>query len=388
MNICEITSTKKCMSCGGCSYACPINAIEMQFNKQDGFYRPNLNKERCVECGKCLRVCPATNQEETSLLGIYKNIYLAHSTDAHVRHDATSGGVINSLARYLIDKDIVEGILMMKYDQKSEVEMTPLYVTKENKHVLEERPRDFASRYVSYPVLNALRKDRNTKRIAIVGTPCQLRSLSLNVGEFSNIYIFKIGITCSGGMSYKATEEYKRIKHLESAKMYYRGDGWPGKNSLILDRQKIEFVHTGSLFERMFSSQVFKNPGCRQCKDHFAEKADISFCDFWNEEESKTESEGNSCVIIRSKEAQDIFERMQQDSYIDVIRELSEFETVNTQMHVLKAKKGDMHKKAYYRFFIKLIDIIFKYKLYKKFSFKTYQQICKYYWKICQKVSF
>ena len=44
----------------------------------------------------------------------------------------------------------------------------------------------------------------------------------------------------------------------------------------------------------MFSSQIFKNPACRECHDHFAEYSDISFCDFWNEEERRKEKEGNS----------------------------------------------------------------------------------------------
>lgn len=56
-------------------------------------------------------------------------------------------------------------------------------------------------------------------------------------------------------MSYKATEQYKKLQNMPISKMFYRGDGWPGKNCLISsDGNKIEYVHNGSLFERMFSS--------------------------------------------------------------------------------------------------------------------------------------
>lgn len=130
-------------------------------------------------------------------------------------------------------------------------------------------------------------------------------------GGKADLDIFTIGVTCSGGMSYKATEQYKKLQNMPISKMFYRGDGWPGKNCLISsDGNKIEYVHNGSLFERMFSSQIFKNPGCRGCKDHFAEQAEISFCDFWNAEERKTESEGNSCVIIRSARADEYFSKI------------------------------------------------------------------------------
>lgn len=123
------------------------------------------------------------------------------------------------------------------------------------------------------------------------------------------------------------------------SKMFYRGDGWPGKNCLVSDNLILEYNHLGSLFERMFSSQIFKNPGCRECRDHFAEQAEISFCDFWNAEERRTESEGNSCVIIRSKRAREYFDKMQETGFVEAVRSLNENEVAETQMHVLRAKK-------------------------------------------------
>lgn len=71
-------------------------------------------------------------------------------------------------------------------------------------------------------------------------------------------------------MSYKATEQYKKHQNMPISKTFYRGDGWPGKNCLIvLDGNKIECVYNGSIFERMFSSQIFKNPGCKAGRNKF-----------------------------------------------------------------------------------------------------------------------
>lgn len=183
-------------------------------------------------------------------------------------------------------------------------------------------------------------------------------------GGKADLDIFTIGVTCSGGMSYKATEQYKKLQNMPISKMFYRGDGWPGKNCLISsDGNKIEYVHNGSLFERMFSSQIFKNPGCRGCKDHFAEQAEISFCDFWNAEERKTESEGNSCVIIRSARADEYFNKMQKLGFIEVVRDLDEKEVADTQMHALKAKKGKLHSSIRYHVFTKAIDYVFAHNL-------------------------
>lgn len=186
-------------------------------------------------------------------------------------------------------------------------------------------------------------------------------------------------------MSYKATEQYKKLQNMPMSKMFYRGDGWPGRNCLIpSDGNRLEYIHNGSLFERMFSSQIFKNHGCRECRDHFAEQAEISFCDFWNTEERRTESEGNSCVIIRSKRAGEYFDKMQEAGFVDVVRSLNENELVETQMHVLKAKKGTLHNSVRYRMFTQIVDYVFKHNLYEKFGIKEYNRFCKFYRKLCE----
>lgn len=184
-------------------------------------------------------------------------------------------------------------------------------------------------------------------------------------------------------MSYKATEQYKKLQNMPMSKMFYRGDGWPGKNCLISNGKSMQFDHLGSLFERMFSSQIFKNPGCRECRDHFAEHAEISFCDFWNAEERRTESEGNSCVIIRSKRACEYFDRMLESGFVEVVRNLNENEVTETQMLVLKAKKGRLHDSKRYSIFIKIIDFIYKNNLYERFGIREYNRFCRFYQKLC-----
>lgn len=205
-------------------------------------------------------------------------------------------------------------------------------------------------------------------------------------GGYNKLDIFTIGIACSGGMSCKATEEYKRVQKMRISKMYYRGDGWPGKNRLVNSESMVEQDHQLSLFERMFSSHIFKNPGCRYCTDQFAEDADVSFCDFWNREEMKKEYEGNSCVIIRSTRASRILSEMQEAEYIKVVQRLSEQEVVDTQWHVLLAKKGKMRDKLSYKIFSQACDFIRTKRIYKFFRMKEYALFCKIHGKILKNV--
>lgn len=204
-------------------------------------------------------------------------------------------------------------------------------------------------------------------------------------GGYNKLDIFTIGIACSGGMSCKATEEYKRVQKMRVSKMYYRGDGWPGKNCLVSSESMVEQDHQLSLFEKMFSSQIFKNPGCRYCTDQFAEDADISFCDFWNREEMKKEHEGNSCVIVRSPRASMILSEMQETGYIKVVQRLSEQEVVDTQWHVLLAKKGNIRDKLSYKIFAQVCDFIRTKRIYKFFRTKEYALFCKIHGRILNK---
>lgn len=43
--------TDKCISCGACAGACPVECI----SKGDTQYI--IDKERCIECGTCAGVC-------------------------------------------------------------------------------------------------------------------------------------------------------------------------------------------------------------------------------------------------------------------------------------------------------------------------------------------
>ncbi len=42
---------EKCMRCGACSGACPVNAIFLEEHS------PKVSDE-CTECGLCVKVCP------------------------------------------------------------------------------------------------------------------------------------------------------------------------------------------------------------------------------------------------------------------------------------------------------------------------------------------
>lgn len=383
MSIKLVIEKNHCMVCGGCSLVCPTNAISMEYNKEAGLYRPIINSKKCIDCGKCENVCPSNHQSTEGMIGNYISIYLAHSKDLYVRHLATSGGVINSFVRYILDEKVVEYVLLTRYDASSPIEASAILLSKNECEEMKKKPRDYASRYVVVPILETLKNfDIEKRKIAVVGTPCQLQALKKIIGRL-NDNIILIGLACSGGMRFTATEEYKRLKKAGNATMYYRGNGWPGTNNLISDKVDLEYNHLGSLYERMFSSQIFKNPGCRYCKDHFAEQADISFCDYWDIEEIQNEKEGNSCIIVRSKKARQLFNDLVENDYIEIVKELQQEDVVKTQVQVINCKKGNVRNSLEYLVFIRIIDIFYKFRIFKIMPNKMYSLFSLYYYNLC-----
>lgn len=382
MNVGSVVKQGKCLTCGLCKTICPAKAICLKYDTASGFYYPSVDEKSCLNCGLCNKMCPSINKkgnDDKTLMGTYYKIVLSHSNDLQVRNNSTSGGVVNTLIQYLLEKEIIDTALLVEKNDVSPIGSWYKVIAKENIHDLTEKARDFASRYVMVPVLAGLSEiDLNKTKIAVVGTPCQIRALcGIKKGN-----IIKIGITCSGGMSYLATEEYMRQQKL-LGQMYYRGDGWPGKNLLFNEEKKVEYKHNGSPFESIFSSQIFKNDNCKDCADHFAELSDISFCDYWNIDEIRNEHVGNSCVIIRSAFLSDIITKMFLEGKIEIVKELNPQEIINSQLSVLKVKKGNARSLYSFKLFAKVILVIRKFRIYKAFGPKEYSSISKMYKKIC-----
>lgn len=341
-----------CLRCGACVSICSVKALNMQFNKKIGFYVLEISDD-CCQCGKCLKICPALDSyDSNTLIGKYINIYLTCSSNFQIQKDSTSGGSINSFCRYLLDEHVVDYIISVKNNINSIVKTEVTLINDSSEFY--NNPRSFSSRYILVPTCSKLSNLNKNLKYAFIGTPCQIRSAKKILGEVG-IYL---GIACSQGISYKATERYFSSLNLKSIdNIYYRGNGWPGYTTIESNKKIFSQMHLHSNFNAIFSSQVYKNIGCRQCHEQFAEEADISFFDFWNQKEIQTEHIGKSGTIIRTTNGKKLFENALKKNYLEINLKLSEEDVINSQFWVILMKKKYFNH-IYIRIFYKIVDII------------------------------
>jgi coenzyme F420 hydrogenase subunit beta len=238
----EVIGEGLCGKCGGCVSFCTadsLNALEMG---EDGFPR-YADEDKCLECGICYAICPETRELDrevrdrfgwTPPIGNCKTVTSARATDPAVREVATDGGVVTSLLLYLLDRHLIDGAIVSRKD--SVFGREPVIATTREELIsaagsyfsgschLTELPK-----YTTYSstVGNVRSLTAGYGRVAMVGTPCQIRTIrkmqSLSILP-ADVIRYTIGLFCTENLSFdtggrQMLEERFRFDFEDIAKM-------------------------------------------------------------------------------------------------------------------------------------------------------------------------
>ena len=216
----------KCVGCAACESVCPTKSIQMIQN-HEGFLYPTLNKELCVKCGACERVCQLSNDFKPSELTQPLASYCALSNDTALWKKSASGGMAAKIARYFCENEhgFVCGCVM---DENQRVR---------HEIVTDEKLLNgFAgSKYVQSD-LSGVFEDIKTKlhsgmRGVFFGTPCQVASLKLYLGDLYRDNLLTVDLICHGVPSpsffEKAINHYRNLAQTPITTFRFRSKiGW------------------------------------------------------------------------------------------------------------------------------------------------------------------
>ena len=298
-----------CNGCEICTKVCPTNAIKM-VEDQEGFFYPEIDKDKCINCNKCKNICSNYN---TSLGN--EKVYVAINKNEKELEESSSGGMFYILAKYVIEKNGV--VFGVEYDENLKVRHN-FYET------LEECKRFQGSKYVRSDIKDSYRKVeeflKDDRYVLFTGTPCQCNALKTYlVKEYEKLIL--CDIICHANPSQKVFDKYKneiensRDKKIKMIYFRTKDNGWRNQTPIIeyMDNEKEE----EKTFFSAFVKELINRPSCHSCVFASSNRVtDFSIGDFWGIEKVMPEDEdkdiGISLFMVNSKKASEVFDNVKE----------------------------------------------------------------------------
>lgn len=309
--------------CTGCGLCHDQMNVDFTMNNQ-GYELPSA---LTVEQNKfCDQICPmgrnGINHDRCvkSLWGNYLSIHSGYSTNDIIRYRASSGGMITGLAVYLLEKNLVDGIIQIRADPS-----VPYHTEVVCNYKPEDVIRCCGSRYSQSSLLGDISKlIKPNEKYAFIGKPCDVRALRnlMNIkGIFSDNILYLLSFFCAGTPTDRAN--IKLLNALGCTKdhcveLCYRGNGWPGRTFAIDSTGKKCSMEYEVSWMNILGRDIRKS--CRFCFDGIGEAADVSAGDFWNLDKNNKpdfcEDDGQNVVFSWTETGSDLLRNAQKDNSI------------------------------------------------------------------------
>jgi coenzyme F420 hydrogenase subunit beta len=278
--ISEVLNRDLCTFCGGCVASCPVYILQMQGEK------PTM-KGKCELCQVCYYSCSAAqfprDEVENAMfgrtrnvdepIGIYKTIANARSKKEEILKKSQDGGVVTSILGYALESGKVDAAVVTGIDKQTPWKSIPS-VAVDYAGVLNAA----GTKYTPAPTLIGLMsatQEYGKEKVAIVGTPCQIRSYRrmqtslLGARKLASAVSLAIGLFCMESYHYdQFIGDYLRTKNIDVSKVS-RFAIKKGKFRVTIEGQEVLTVPIKELDEFVRSS-------CKVCEDFTAEFADVS----------------------------------------------------------------------------------------------------------------
>ncbi len=276
-------------------------------------------------------------QPENWLLGCYENIFVGYSCVPEIRLGGASGGVITQSLLFLLEKKLVDGVVVLQNGLPQPWLATPIIATKPAQVIAASQ-----SVYVPAPVNSILDKISTFNgKLAFVGLPDQISSLRelqrLGNSDANKVeYVF--GPYVGTVMYFGAIESYLRsngIRNLdEIIEIRYRDGEWPGYLR-IKTRSGREIKARKFYYNYLIPFYITRST--LYSVDFTNELTDISVGDAWSPKYEKL-GKGFSVVIARTSKGSELLNQMRLNGLVQ-LDDLTVHEALAMHGHMFDFKK-------------------------------------------------
>ncbi|MCK5628028.1 Coenzyme F420 hydrogenase/dehydrogenase, beta subunit C-terminal domain [Candidatus Bathyarchaeota archaeon] len=268
-----------CIGCGACAIVCPTGSRKIRINTYPILEEDTTEIEQLFLKGK---------KDES--LGVFNDMFAAKSSV-----DGQDGGMATALLISGMQRGLFEAAIIVRRKEGYKAEAVVAYNVEE---IMEAK----GTKYLRVKMMSLLGKliEEGKRKIAIVGTPCEVRAArkiqQIIQSEFPNVEITIFGLFCFEAFDYeKLKKETKRLLGTDLDKAE-KTQIQKGKFIALVDGEehscRVKDLHN-----------AIEN-GCTYCDDFTARLADISIGSVGSEK-------GYSTVIVRSDVGKRLLEKLE-----------------------------------------------------------------------------
>lgn len=300
---------KTCTGCGGCTNACPKDAIFFAPDAE-GFQHPVVQAAQCIGCKKCEQICPVLHWESSNIAK--PDLYAVRGAD-DIRANSSSGGVFSLAAEEVFArKGVVVGAAFDKNLHLS------LSIAKNEKQLAPMRGSKYVQSDPELVYRDALKCLKAGKLVLFTGCPCQVAAMKNIAGKKYSDLLYTIDLLCHGVPSQAILQRYLEEtfpgKQAVDVRFRDKSHGWIA-TYIDVDFSDRTSYHGANRrndpYERIFQHNIALRPCCHNCKFcTFPRTGDLTMGDFWGIQKidpSQTDGKGTSMVFLNNEKGKQLF---------------------------------------------------------------------------------
>ena len=316
----DIKRKEDCCGCNACGDACAHEAITFKTDNE-GFWYPEVDKEKCGDCGLCEKLCPVIHSSDLKKNEFDKpKAIVANHKNIEVRFDSTSGGMFTAYAEWGFKNGYYVGGAIWTDDFAA-----TNYISNNKEDLLKLRNTKYiqSDSQGFYKQVKELLKAG--EKVMICNLPCQIAALKAYLRkDYENL--ITIDLFCRGINSPKVFRKFldSLEKQYKSKVVYIKPKskdlGWHNLTLKIVFANGKTYYGTKDtdFFTRAFlNSNCITRPSCYECKfKGFPRVADLSIGDFWRAGNVNTKATrlddnlGTSAILVNSSKGESLMKEV------------------------------------------------------------------------------